>query len=134
MIEKGCGAASKVLLVEDNVLLAMTIEEELETAGFTLVGPAASNAQALACLRRAAPDIAVLDVELLDGPSFATALELRRRQVPFLVSSGCVGAWSEYAGAPWLCKPHSPGALVRTLRGILASAGEFRSAFARALP
>lgn len=125
MIEEGRSAPSKVLLAEDNVLLAIMIEEELEACGFTIVGPVASNAQALDCLSRTTPDVAVLDFQLLDGPSFETAHELKRRRVPFLVLSGYVEAPSEYAGVPWLRKPQSPSVLVRALRGMLANSGEF---------
>lgn len=58
----------KVLIVEDEVLVAMDLEATLEDLGFVSVGIAADSAAALE-LVAARPDVALVDVNLRDGPT-----------------------------------------------------------------
>jgi DNA-binding response OmpR family regulator len=57
----------RVLIVEDEALVALTIEDILVEAGYTVVGIADRPADALELARRAPIDIAVVDVRLADG-------------------------------------------------------------------
>lgn len=79
---------SRVLIVEDEAIIAIDIADQLEGAGFEIVGPAASVAKALALLEEEGCDIAVLDFNLRDETAEKVARELRARGTPFLFLSG----------------------------------------------
>jgi two-component system, response regulator PdtaR len=58
---------SRVLIVEDEALVALELEELLLDEGFEVVGSAAKAAQAIDLGRRHRPDLALLDLNLADG-------------------------------------------------------------------
>jgi CheY-like chemotaxis protein len=57
----------RILIVEDEALIAMVLADSLEDGGHEVVGPAATMAEALALCEAAPPELAVLDVNLRDG-------------------------------------------------------------------
>ena len=60
----------RILIVEDEALIAWMLADSLEDAGHEVVGPAATMAEALAlCEAAPPPELAVLDVNLRDGSS-----------------------------------------------------------------
>lgn len=59
----------KVLIVEDEALLAMELEALVEDAGHTVVGWATSSSQAREMVDGLTADIAFVDVHLTDGPT-----------------------------------------------------------------
>lgn len=77
-----------VLVVEDEVLIAMDIQAELEDAGWTVIGPAGTVAQAMKLLEGHTPSVAVLDINLGGSPSFPIADALEARSIPFVFLSG----------------------------------------------
>jgi DNA-binding response OmpR family regulator len=96
------------LIVEDQVLIAMSLEAYLEDVGYELAGPFRSNSEALAWLDSSTPDLAILDYKLNDGLCIDLARTLRSRGVPFVVYSGdrhAPGMPPEFEGAPWIEKP-----------------------------
>jgi DNA-binding response OmpR family regulator len=64
-----------ILIVEDNALIAMTVEATLSEAGYNVLGPVASADRAIAIAERIPPRIALMNIELRDGSS---GLELAR--------------------------------------------------------
>jgi DNA-binding response OmpR family regulator len=78
----------KILVVEDEPVLALDLEIELRSAGYQVVGPAATTSQALALLEAEGCDLAVLDVNLGRETSEAVAVALKRTSTPFIVISG----------------------------------------------
>jgi DNA-binding response OmpR family regulator len=106
------------LIAEDQVLVGMALEACLEEAGFQVVGPFTSNAEALSCLESLTPDLALLDVMVKDGPSIALARELRNRGVRFVIYSGLKPQVDtpEFRDAPWLEKPVGREKLVAAMR------------------
>ncbi|MCQ4161118.1 GAF domain-containing protein [Roseomonas sp. GC11] len=80
--------SGRVLLVEDNLLIAMDAEEQLRRLGAEAVEVAASVQAALRSLEQLRPDIALLDVHLGRENSFPVADALRARGVPFLFATG----------------------------------------------
>jgi CheY-like chemotaxis protein len=78
----------RILVVEDNVLTADTIQDLLETNGCEVVGPVPSIAEALDLIGGAALDGAVLDIRLGDQMSFPVAAALIERDIPFLFLTG----------------------------------------------
>ena len=61
----------RVLIVEDEVMLAMAMEDVLADAGHVVVGTAASKKDAIAVADATSPDLVFVDVHLLDGPTRA---------------------------------------------------------------
>jgi DNA-binding NtrC family response regulator len=98
---------SHCLIIEDQALIAMSVEAYLEDAGFE-VKTVASIAQAQAWLRDSTPEFVILDFMLKDGPATELAGELHGRGIPFIVYSGYsrhLGVPSALQEVPWLEKP-----------------------------
>ena len=114
-------AGLRVLIVEDELLLAMDYEEMLTREGFSVLGPAGQEARALALLELERPDVAILDVNLAGQRSTRVAEALTGREVPFVIVSG-YGAWTLHEpvlrGAPRLDKPVKAQELVRVVRAL----------------
>lgn len=81
--------ACRILVVEDEYLLADELAQELMDAGADVLGPVPTIEAALAVLdEEAAPDGAVLDVNLGGVPAFALADTLIERGVPLIFTTG----------------------------------------------
>ena len=78
----------RVLLVEDDMIVAWLLEDMLADLGCAVVGPAARIDQALAMIDAEAIDLAVLDVNLNGQMSYPIADALAARGVPFVFSTG----------------------------------------------
>jgi DNA-binding NtrC family response regulator len=114
-----------VMVVEDELLVAMLIEETLLDEGCHVVGPFNTVAAALVAARDSEMQIAVLDVNLQGERVYPVAEALEARGIPFLLLSG-YGADAIPAGHPgWVAcaKPFMPGDLVRALSNQLVGAG-----------
>ena len=98
----------RILVVEDETLIAMLVEDWLEELGFETVGPVGSAAEALALIEAGELDGAILDVSLDGHDSFAVADALRARNVPFAFATGHgAGRIAErFKDAPTLTKPY----------------------------
>ena len=81
-------AGKKVLIVEDELLVALLIEEFLDQLGCSILGPCASVAKALAAAQSERFDLAVLDVNLAGEKVYPVADVLVERHIPFLFLSG----------------------------------------------
>ena len=98
----------RVLVVEDEPLVAMLLEAILEDMGCTPVGPAASVDDGLAILAGGEPiDAALLDVNVAGQLVFPIATALSGRGVPFVFSTGYGpgGLPDEWRGHPTIQKP-----------------------------
>jgi CheY-like chemotaxis protein len=112
----------RVLLVEDEAMIALLLEDMLSDLGCKVVGPAYALAPALALAAGEAPiDVAILDVNIAGRPVFEVADALRARHVPMVFSSGYGdGALREVdRGAPMLGKPFRAGDLAAALHEAL---------------
>jgi DNA-binding response OmpR family regulator len=78
----------RVLIVEDEMLVALLIEDFLAELGCNILGPCGSVAKALAAARTEIFDLAVLDVNLGGQKVYPVADVLMERQIPFLFLSG----------------------------------------------
>ncbi len=116
-----------VLLVEDQMLIAIDAEAMLAGAGVASVTTAASVAEARERLRQHLPGVAVLDVNLGHGTSMPVAEELRRRGVPFVFATGYgegTALPGDFRAVPVVRKPYSAAALVDAIaRAVAAGAG-----------
>lgn len=110
-----------VLMVEDEMNLALMLEDILVDAGYRVL-KAARLPQALALAESEAIDAAILDVNLAGVPVFPVATVLDRRGIPFMFASGYgrQGVAAEFKVIPVLQKPYSVAQLIGTLKAILA--------------
>jgi ActR/RegA family two-component response regulator len=60
--------ALRILVVEDEALIALELESLLDDLGHVTVGVAGTSAEAIAMGRTTAPDVALVDIHLVDGP------------------------------------------------------------------
>jgi CheY-like chemotaxis protein len=113
---------TRVLLVEDELLVSWTTQDVLEALGCTVIGPAASVSQALETIAAQAIDAAVLDLNLSGELSYPIADSLASRGVPyvFLTGYGAASIRKGYGSACALQKPLRRGDLVSALAGLLA--------------
>lgn len=79
--------AARILVVEDEFLVAMELESMLAACGLTVLGPVSTVVAALALIEREAPDAAVLDVNLRGESVSPVAACLRDRAVPFVLAT-----------------------------------------------
>jgi CheY-like chemotaxis protein len=113
----------RVLVVEDEFLVAMDIEVMLRDLGCEVVGPIGDLASALKAARRETLDLALLDANLGGEPVTAVAEALVARAVPIMFCTGYqVENWcNRYPAAPTLMKPFQPADLRAALERALAS-------------
>ncbi len=105
---------SDIILVEDNMIIAMDTEEMLRELGAKSVRVASGVAEALRLIDELAPDFALLDVNLGDETSFEIAERLLKLNVPFAFTSGYgeqAAFPDEYAHVKKLSKPYSAESL-----------------------
>lgn len=116
--------STRVLVVEDEAIIAIDLEGQLSEAGFDVVGPASSVAQALRLIEGEGCDVAVLDFNLRDETAEPIAQELQKRNVPFIFLSGVsrerLPRWCD--SATLLPKPLRLDALVAAIRQFLRHA------------
>jgi len=118
MAESQDHAGRRVLVVEDEAMIAMLVEDMLSDLGCAVVGPAHGVNEALELVRGPRGlDAALLDVNLGGVPVFALADELRAMGVPMIFSTGYgdAGLREVDRGAPVLQKPFRSQDLARAL-------------------
>ena len=120
----------KVLVVEDEMMIAMLIEDMLDELGCTLVGPATNVPRALDLIEKQQIEVAVLDLNLDGQDTYAIADALQRKNLPFIFATGygSAGLRKEYGNQPVLQKPFQISdlevALVEALAGSNVVAGD----------
>lgn len=102
--------AKRILIVEDEILIAMHLEDLLTEMGHEVVGPASRIDEATNLAREGDIDFAVLDVNVAGSQSFPVADILREREIPFVFATGygAEGFLNGYPGHPTLRKPYAP--------------------------
>lgn len=107
----------RILVVEDEFLVAVALEDDLRQAGASVVGPCADLASALLIAERESFDLALLDVNLSGTMVYPLADVLLARRLPFLFLSGYAGADMPPRFAPLrrLSKPCDPARLVEEI-------------------
>lgn len=78
----------RVLVVEDESLIAMLVEDGLETLGYEVVGPVGTVDAALRLVEQTPFDLALLDINLGGKQSFPIAEALEARGIPYVFLTG----------------------------------------------
>ena len=124
-------APLRILIVEDEALLALELESVLTDAGHEVVGWAASSAEALALATSRQPDLAFVDLQLSDGASGIALVTQMRETADFhaiFLTANPALLPADYGGAMGvIAKPYS-------LHGILAALGYVHEGLRRPPP
>ena len=113
--------ALRVLIVEDEMLIAINLEQILLDAGVSDITTAASAEDALQKLRNAWPDVAILDVNLGRETSLTVAEELARREIPFMLTTGYgdrSGLVEQFSNVTIVNKPYEASTIIAALSAI----------------
>lgn len=112
----------RILVVEDEPLIAVDIEMTLADLGWEVVGPAGTLEQARKLVDSGTFSLALMDINLRDAQSFGIAEELKRRGIATVFLSGDIGTSKPEAlqDTPVLYKPIDYAKLIETLEGELA--------------
>jgi DNA-binding response OmpR family regulator len=110
----------RILIIEDEPVIALDLQDLLEDAGFDVVGVAGRIEQALHVIDTTSIDAAVVDANLGGVSSSPAAAALAAKQVPFIVLSGYSLKQQEAAfpKALFIQKPCRPAQLINALKAI----------------
>jgi DNA-binding response OmpR family regulator len=120
-------AGKRVLVVEDDDILAVTLAEELAAEGAKVIGPSATVADSLDVIGRANLDSAIVDINLRGKAAFPVADALADRHIPFVFATGYLVAGhipARHANVRRFEKPISPSIICRALEEAMHEASD----------
>jgi len=111
----------RVLILEDEPIIAMELQESLEGFGYTVVGPAHTCEAALELLWSGEVDVAILDLILGKGTCEVVADELSLNGIPWAFASGydSHALQDRFPDVPVIAKPSASKDLADVLRRLL---------------
>ena len=111
----------RILVVEDEMLIAFDIEDCLAALGHDVVGPASRVSDALQLVEREPIDLALLDINIAGEVIYPVASQLKARGVPFIFLSGygSRGLRDEWVDSPMLSKPFARGDLEARIEALI---------------
>ena len=115
-------AGKRILVVEDEMLVATNLQDTLTDLGAVVIGPAMQVDEAMELATNEDFDVAILDVNLNGTRSYAVAELLQRRSVPFIFATGyghVLGSES-FRNVPTLAKPYRTQELCDALVAAMA--------------
>jgi PAS domain S-box-containing protein len=112
----------RVLIVEDEGLLALEMQELLQSAGSTIIGTFSDLARAAQAARREAIDVAVLDTNLNGEMVYPLADDLVVRGIPFVFVTGygMSNLPERFRAMPQVAKPFDPVSLTNELQRMMS--------------
>ena len=113
----------RVLVLEDEWLIAEQIEVALSGAGFHVLGPVGRIDAAMTLLGREGVDVGVLDINVHGQRTFRVAERMADRSIPFVFLSGysSVELPPAFTNRPLMQKPLDSAALVRCVGSLVSS-------------
>jgi CheY-like chemotaxis protein len=113
--------ARRILVVEDEPIVAIALQDMLEDVGYEVVGPAFRLAAALTLAQSEAIDAAILDVNMGDGDSYGVAAALGARNIPFIFATGYgrIGLDPAFGDSAVLQKPYREAQVAAALNALL---------------
>jgi CheY-like chemotaxis protein len=121
---------ARILVVEDEALVAYGLEILLAEQGYEVIGPAPSTAKALKLIAREPIDAALLDVNLGKERIDCAAEALAAAFIPFIFTTGYSGEMAlppAFRDRPVINKPYKPEQLWAALTQVLAPSVEARA-------
>lgn len=122
-IDHSPGAARRILIVEDEYLIAGSISMMLEDLGYAIVGPVPTVPEAMKAIASEELDAVLLDANLRGASSAPIAVELAARGIPFVVVTGygeLMLSASALQAAPRVNKPFTSTDLATALAKTVA--------------
>lgn len=116
---------SRILLAEDEFIIAFDLRETFEEAGYEVEGPHAGISAAMLACQKEKPDLVVLDIELADGLAYELAQKLLDDDVPVILHSEHFEAHelaARFPQAATVIKPCPPADMLRLVSRVLAPA------------
>lgn len=110
---------TRILVVEDEFLVAAMLCDFLEDEGAVALGPVGRVCDALDAVAQGGFDVAVLDWNLDGQSSLPVAEALRACGVPFLIATGYGEVEGDFADQPLLAKPYAREAVIATICELL---------------
>ncbi len=111
-------AGLRVLLVEDEMLVAMLLEDFLNELGCDVVGPLTNVDAAIESATHASVDVALLDINLTGANAYPVAEILDRRGIAFAFLTGYQLVQPGFERHPTLGKPVDKAALAKVLASL----------------
>jgi len=115
-------AGIKVLVAEDEAIIALDLEETLRALGCDVCTATPSGAEALDLVHQESPDVVLLDLGLADGFAGPLAAALRAEGVPFVLATGYPPEMLDdpvLRDAPVLKKPYGREELTHALARVV---------------
>jgi two-component system, response regulator PdtaR len=117
---------SRILIVEDNMIIALVTQRTLEVAGHEVIATACESKEAIKICKENCPDLVLMDIQLDNGgDGVDTMIEIRKfSQVPVIFLTGNSEIKSRekanQAGfTGFLIKPVQPKALIQLIKSTL---------------
>ena len=118
---KGGPLGCRILIVEDDPLIALDLSSIVSSAGMVVVGAVPTTLAAEKVIEDNIVDAAVLDIRLENGDTIEFAKELRARNLPFLFQTADPRLLAGFSPPPIvLAKPFTPERLIAALRELLS--------------
>jgi CheY-like chemotaxis protein len=116
-LENNSGAARRILVVEDELMIRMLLQDMLADLGYTVAGEAGRIDEAVALAKQGEFDVAILDVNLNGEPISPVVEVLVERGLPFVFATGYGqrGVPEPYRQTPTLQKPFQADALAQAI-------------------
>jgi CheY-like chemotaxis protein len=109
--------ARRILIAEDEFLVAVLLEQDVTEAGYGVVGPFTGLPEALNAARDGGFDLALLDINMNGHMAYPLADELLARDVPFIFLSGYAAQDlpERFRACPRVAKPYDVAVLLREI-------------------
>ena len=110
----------RILVAEDEPVVAFDLCDTVEEAGYQVAGPYSGVSSARQAFQREKPDLAILDITLDDGDAFDFAQQLRADDIPVIFHSGRHATHeveARFPDAKTLAKPCPPAAMLDAVNG-----------------
>lgn len=115
----------RILVAEDERIIAFDLCDTVEEAGYEVEGPHSGITSAMLACQKERPDLAILDIELEDGMVYELAQKLANENVPIIFHSGHEAEAEvarRFPQAMTLAKPCPPSDVLRAINRVLATA------------
>jgi DNA-binding response OmpR family regulator len=117
---------ARILIVEDEPMIALTLQDVLVDAGFEVTGVAGKLEKALALIESAGCDAAIVDANLAGVSASPAALALAARNLPFILLSGYSPEQlrDSFPATLFMKKPCHPAELIQALKTIVCASNK----------